>query len=53
MLSGLWHQAQARLQPLKNTVVRSPGPSSVDILWISRIITFTGPGLLPPKSPAD
>ena len=26
-LSGLWHHAQCMLQPLKNTVVRMPGPS--------------------------
>jgi len=38
MLSGLWHHWQDRLQPLKNTVVLMPGPSSVDILWISSII---------------
>ena len=25
--SGLWHQAQRSGQPLRNTVVRSPGPS--------------------------
>jgi hypothetical protein len=37
MLSGLWHQAHFRLQPLKNTVVLRPGPSSVDIRWISSI----------------
>jgi hypothetical protein len=30
-LSGLWHQEQASGQPFRNTVVRSPGPSSVDM----------------------
>ena len=28
--SGLWHQGQRMGQPLKNTVVRIPGPSSVE-----------------------
>jgi hypothetical protein len=27
MLSGLWHQAQCRLQPLKKTTTLIPGPS--------------------------
>jgi hypothetical protein len=36
MLSGLWHHRHRRLQPLKNTVVRMPGPSSVDMRCISR-----------------
>ena len=27
MLSGLWHQVQRSGQPLRNTVVRIPGPS--------------------------
>ena len=27
MLSGLWHQEQRSGQPLRNTVVRMPGPS--------------------------
>ena len=30
--SGLWHQAQRRLQPFMNTVVRMPGPSWVEYL---------------------
>ncbi len=34
MLSGLWHHWHASPHPLKNTVVRMPGPSSVDILWM-------------------
>jgi hypothetical protein len=29
--SGFWHQMQERLHPLKNTVERMPGPSSVDM----------------------
>jgi hypothetical protein len=33
MPSGLWHQLHSRLQPFTNTVVRRPGPSSVDIRW--------------------
>jgi len=37
MLSGLWHQVHLRLQPLKKTVVLKPGPSSVDMRWISRM----------------
>ena len=36
-LSGLWHQAKRSGQPLKNTVVRMPGPSSVDSLCRCRI----------------
>ena len=40
MLSGLWHHLHFRLQPLKKTVVRIPGPSSVDIRWISRILAL-------------
>jgi hypothetical protein len=31
MLSGLWHHAHLSPHPLKNTVVRMPGPSSVDM----------------------
>lgn len=27
MLSGLWHHAQRRLQPLKKITIRIPGPS--------------------------
>ncbi len=30
MLSGLWHHRQLSGHPLKNTVVRMPGPSSVE-----------------------
>jgi hypothetical protein len=29
ILSGLWHQEQCRLQPLKNTTTRIPGPSLI------------------------
>jgi hypothetical protein len=29
MLSGLWHQAQRRLQPLKKITTRIPGPSLI------------------------
>ena len=28
--SGLWHQRHRRGQPFRNTVVRMPGPSSVE-----------------------
>jgi hypothetical protein len=28
-----------RLHPFKKRVVRKPGPSSVDILWISSTVT--------------
>jgi len=38
MLSGLWHQLHCKLHPLKKTVVRIPGPSSVDIRCISRMV---------------
>ena len=38
MLSGLWHQSQASVHPLKNTVVRMPGPSSVLIRWMFRTV---------------
>ena len=30
--SGLLHQGQCKGHPLRNTVVRNPGPSLVDIL---------------------
>ena len=43
MLSGLWHQTQLKGQPLKKTVLRMPGPSSVDIRWIRRIVPFSFP----------
>ena len=29
-VSGLWHQGQRRLQPLRKTVVRMPGPSPTE-----------------------
>ena len=35
--SGLAHQAQRRGQPWKNTVVRTPGPSSVEKCWMLKI----------------
>lgn len=38
MLSGLWHQGHFIGQPFKNTVVRIPGPSSVDMRWISSTV---------------
>ena len=38
MLSGLWHHQHCSVHPLKNTVVRMPGPSSVDIRIISRTV---------------
>ena len=41
-LSGLWHQAQRMLQPLKNTVVRMPGPSYTKKRWMSNIRLFMG-----------
>ena len=33
--SGLWHHRQRRLQPLKKTVLRIPGPSWDEQRWIS------------------
>lgn len=38
MLSGLWHQMQFSGQPLKKTVLLIPGPSSVDIRWMRRMV---------------
>jgi len=38
MLSGLWHHRQRSGHPLKNTVVRMPGPSSVENLCKCSII---------------
>jgi len=38
MLSGLWHHEHFKVHPLKKTVVRIPGPSSVDIRTISRTV---------------
>src|SRR5690554_2336699 len=37
-VSGLWHHLQLKLQPLKNTVVRIPGPSFKENRWIFVII---------------
>jgi hypothetical protein len=37
MLSGLWHQAQFRLQPLKNMVVLIPGPSFTEYRLMSKM----------------
>ena len=34
--SGLWHHRQRRGQPLRNTVVRIPGPSWIEKRWISK-----------------
>ena len=42
MLSGLWHQAQRSGQPLKKTVVRMPGPSSVERRCRCRMVPVTG-----------
>jgi hypothetical protein len=36
--SGLWHQAQRSGQPLKKTVVRMPGPSSVLKRWTLNVV---------------
>src|SRR5208337_535513 len=38
MLSGLWHQTHFNGQPLKNMVLLMPGPSSVDMRWILRMV---------------
>ena len=64
MLSGLWHQAQRMGHPLKNTVVRMPGPSSVErrcrcrmlpvgvgvVMKLYRIHVFARAGVLPARS---
>ena len=39
-VSGLWHQLHAMLHPLKNTVVRIPGPSFSENRSISVITPF-------------
>jgi hypothetical protein len=36
--SGFWHHLQRRLQPLKKTTVRIPGPSSVAYRSISKTV---------------
>ena len=41
--SGLWHQGQRRGQPLKKTVVRMPGPSSVLNCWRLKIRPVDNP----------
>jgi hypothetical protein len=38
MLSGLWHHTQDSGQPLKKTVLLMPGPSSVDMRWMRRMV---------------
>lgn len=40
MLSGLWHHTHLKGQPLRKIVLLMPGPSSVDILWILRMVPF-------------
>ena len=35
--SGLWHQAHLSGHPLKNTVVRIPGPSWVENRWMLKM----------------
>src|SRR5512140_1428704 len=37
MASGLWHHLQLKGHPLRNTVVRIPGPSCREKRWISTI----------------
>ncbi len=39
MASGLWHQTQASVHPLKKTVVLMPGPSSSEL---GRTSTISG-----------
>jgi hypothetical protein len=41
MPSGLWHQAQERGQPLRNTVVRTPGPSWTEHRWMLKTSPVT------------
>jgi|GEM_PF-3498905 len=36
--SGLWHQKQANVHPLRNTVVRIPGPSWMENRWILKTL---------------
>ena len=40
--SGLLHQRQERGQPLKNTVVRMPGPSLMLNFWMLKIFPVAG-----------
>jgi hypothetical protein len=42
IISGLWHQAQFMLHPCKNTVVRIPGPSLSENLWMLVMNAVTG-----------
>ena len=37
MLSGLLHHRQRSGQPLRNTVVRMPGPSWIEKRWMSKM----------------
>ena len=39
--SGLEHHTQLSGQPLKKTVVRMPGPSSMLYLWILKTVPVT------------
>ena len=40
--SGLEHHTQASGQPLKKTVVRMPGPSSMLYRWMLKTVPVTG-----------
>jgi len=40
MLSGLWHHMHVSGHPLKKTVLLMPGPSSVDMRWMRRIVPW-------------
>lgn len=38
MLSGLWHRGAVQRAASKKTVLLIPGPSSVDIRWMRRMV---------------
>jgi hypothetical protein len=42
-VSGFWHQMHLRGQPLRNTVVRIPGPSWRENRWILLMMAFSRP----------
>src|SRR5512136_954797 len=58
MLSGLLHHLHRSEQPLRNTVVRIPGPSCVEKCWILRTIPFNADAFVvllsmaPPQFPS-
>jgi hypothetical protein len=42
----LWHQGQRKGQPFRKTVVRMPGPSSVENFWMLKTIPLSDDPLM-------